>query len=140
MIFLTYLSLYNIVFKPAISTCMMDTPKNYIEQLAEYIRSNLKKGYTLESLKISLEHQGYSKISINNAAELVHKQLSKTAPILKEKPEITYTVIEEPIIVKEQYPKEPAISTIPENFSKPDEQENFPVPARKGFFQRLFGI
>ncbi len=71
----------------------MERPKSYIEQLAEYLKKNLKKGYTLDALRFSLISQGYSKFSVEQAIELMNKQLSAEAPKLKEKPQITYKVI-----------------------------------------------
>jgi len=58
----------------------------YMQQLVNYIKKNIQKGYTLDSLKIALQEQGYSKYSINRAAEIVNKELSKKVPKLKEKP------------------------------------------------------
>ena len=69
--------------------------ESYIQQLANYIKQNLAKGYTLESLKIALEKQEYSKLSIERAIKLVDKQLSEKAPKMKEKPVIKYQVVED---------------------------------------------
>lgn len=69
--------------------------KDYIQQLVVYLRKNLAKGYTLESLKVSLLNQGYSRISIENAIDLVHQQLAAEAPPMKEKPMITYKAFPE---------------------------------------------
>lgn len=73
----------------------MERPKDYIQQLADYIRKNLLKGYTLESLRFSLIGQGYSRISVDNAIELANKQLAANAPLMIEKPQITYRLIPE---------------------------------------------
>jgi hypothetical protein len=67
----------------------------YIKKLVEYFKKNLKKGYTLESLKWALINQGYSRIAINKAIEQVNKELSQEAPILEEKPKITHEIITE---------------------------------------------
>ncbi len=69
--------------------------ENYIQQLAEYIKKNLVKGYTLESLKIALENQDYSKLSIERAIKLAHEQLAAEAPKMKEKPVIKYEIVED---------------------------------------------
>ncbi|MBR9705503.1 hypothetical protein GOV14_00560 [Candidatus Pacearchaeota archaeon] len=74
----------------------MENSKDYIQQLAEYIIKNLAKGYTLESLKVALSYQGYSKISIDNAIKKANSMLADKAPPMKEKPQITYRLIEEP--------------------------------------------
>ena len=66
-----------------------------IEQLAEYITKNLKKGYTLDALRFSLVRQGYSRISIENGIELANKNMASEIPKIKEKPEIIYKVLED---------------------------------------------
>ncbi|OGJ19012.1 hypothetical protein A3K73_07720 [Candidatus Pacearchaeota archaeon RBG_13_36_9] len=68
-------------------------PEGYIQQLADYIKRNLAKGYTLDSLRIALENQDYSKISIEQATGLAHKQLAAEAPKIQEKPVIKYQVV-----------------------------------------------
>lgn len=70
-------------------------PNDYKIKLVEYFKKNLKKGYTSESLKIALFNQGYSKIIIERAWEQANTELSKKAPIVKEKPKITYKVYDE---------------------------------------------
>lgn len=74
----------------------MEKPKDYLQQLADYIKKNLTKGYTIESLKFSLMAQGYSRLSVENAVELANKQLALQLPPVKEKPQITYKIIPEP--------------------------------------------
>lgn len=71
----------------------MIRPEDHIQQIANYIKNNLSKGYTIDSLKFSLMSQGYSRISIDKAIELANEQLAQKAPILKEKPQITYRTI-----------------------------------------------
>ena len=66
---------------------------DYMQQLADYIKKNLSKGYTLDSLKIALEEQDYSRTSIENAIKLANEQLAKSAPEMKEKPKINYEII-----------------------------------------------
>ncbi len=68
----------------------MYQPKDYTQQIAEYIRKNLAKGYTLDSLRFSLKTQGYSRISVENAIDIVNRQLAEKAPLLREKPQIIY--------------------------------------------------
>ena len=43
--------------------------ENYITQLAEYIKKNLRKGYTKESLKWALVNQGHSKLEVEKAMQ-----------------------------------------------------------------------
>ncbi len=69
--------------------------KTHIEQLTDHIKKNIKKGYTPDALKFSLIDQGYTRISVENALELANKQLAEEIPEMKEKPQITYRVIEE---------------------------------------------
>ena len=73
----------------------MNQPKDITGQLVEYIKKNLAKGYNQDTLRFSLMSQGYSKITVENAIERAHKQLSETLPAIKEKPQITYKVITE---------------------------------------------
>ena len=75
----------------------MEKPKSHIDQLAEYIKRNLKKGYTVDALRFSLMSQGYSRLSIENAFALAHEQLSKELQPIKEKPQIIYKIDEEEI-------------------------------------------
>ncbi len=64
--------------------------RSYMEELVSYIKKNLKKGYTKESLKWALISQGYSKIEVEKAINRVDEELSMAAPIIKEKPIIRY--------------------------------------------------
>ncbi|MDP2925441.1 MAG: hypothetical protein Q8N99_03650 [Nanoarchaeota archaeon] len=73
----------------------MHQKEDHIQQLAGYFKKNLSKGYTPDSLKFSLMNQGYSRISIDKSLELANEQLAKIAPILKEKPQITYRIYPE---------------------------------------------
>jgi hypothetical protein len=79
----------------------MNKQEDYIQQLANHIKLNIKKGYTQESLKVSLMNQGYSRISVEKAIDLANKQLAASVPEMKEKPQISYKVEPEmPIIEK----------------------------------------
>lgn len=69
--------------------------EEYKARLAEYFKKNLKKGYTEESLRWALVNQGYSRTLIDSAFERAHKELAAEAPILKEKPIISYEVLDE---------------------------------------------
>ena len=76
---------------------------NYIKNLVDYFKKNLKKGYTSDSLKLALIRQGYSKTTVERAIEQAHKELAEKAPKLKEKPIIKYEIIDEndqPITIK----------------------------------------
>jgi len=71
----------------------MYKPNDYVEQLAEHIEKNILKGYTLDSLRVSLISQGYSRISIEKAIEIANKKLASKIPPMKEKPQITRKII-----------------------------------------------
>ena len=78
---------------------------DYINQVSNYIKRNLKKGYTKESLKWALVDQGHSKLSIEKACKIAEEELAKEAPFLKTKPIIKYEIIEpkiENIKIKKQ--------------------------------------
>ncbi|MDO8563522.1 MAG: hypothetical protein AABW82_01155 [Nanoarchaeota archaeon] len=67
--------------------------KNYIGELSEYMKKNLKKGYTLDSLRWALIDQGHSKLEVAKAMKKVEEDLIREAPVLKTNPDITYEVI-----------------------------------------------
>jgi hypothetical protein len=70
----------------------------YRQRLTEYLRKNLKKGYPVETLRIALINQGYSRQIIDDSIKEVLNQLAKEAPVINEKPEIDHEVIiEEPV-------------------------------------------
>jgi len=71
---------------------MTTNPHN---ELLNYFKKNLSKGYTLESLKIALVKQGYSSVSISRALKEINEELAKKAPVFKEKPKIKYEIIDE---------------------------------------------
>jgi len=79
------------------------------QQLANYIRKNLSKGYTIDALKYSLLGQGYGRTSVEKAIKLANEQMAEVAPKMKEKPQITYTVIgdEEMKQISESIEEEP---------------------------------
>ena len=75
-------------------------------ELVKYFTKNLKKGYPVDSLKWALIKQGYSKIEVERAIETAHKEIAKAAPVLKEKPQIKYEIIDEnnkPITIKKPW-------------------------------------
>lgn len=66
--------------------------KDYISEIGEYVKKNLKKGYTKESLKWALINQGYSRMEVEKAMGAVDIELGKQAPALDSKPVIKYEV------------------------------------------------
>jgi hypothetical protein len=57
-----------------------------IDELSDYARKNLKKGYTKESLRWALINQGYSKLEVDKALNKAEQDLAREAPILKPRP------------------------------------------------------
>lgn len=68
---------------------------NYIQNLVNYMKKNIAKGYTIDSLRIALLRQGYTRTEIDKVIEETHKQLAQEAPKIKEKPVINYELIDE---------------------------------------------
>lgn len=64
------------------------------QQLADYVKKNIAKGYTSDALKFSLIKQGYSRTSVEKSIELANKQLAESAPKMNEKPVVKYEVID----------------------------------------------
>jgi len=76
---------------------------SYKRNVVEYIKKNLAKGYTLDSLRFALVNQGYSRAIVDTAIKQANIELAKKAPILKEKPVIKHEIIDEndkPIKIK----------------------------------------
>lgn len=67
---------------------------DYKEQLIDYFKKNLQKGYTSDSLKFSLVKQGYSRTAVDQAFMEANKVLAEKAPAFKEKPFIKYEVLD----------------------------------------------
>ncbi|MAG28269.1 hypothetical protein CMI47_22320 [Candidatus Pacearchaeota archaeon] len=72
----------------------MFEPKGNLPELRNYIKKNLKKGYTSESLKYALLNQDYSRLEIEKALNQVNKELASKAPQLRTKPKIKYEIVE----------------------------------------------
>lgn len=76
------------------------------KQIKDYLRKNIAKGYSQDTLKFALINQGYSRIIIETCLEEINQELAKDAPVLKEKPEIKYEIIDEndnPIPIKKPW-------------------------------------
>ena len=65
-----------------------------MQEIREYIKRNLKKGYTKESLNWALINQGYSKLEVEKSIKQVDLELANEAPILKTRPIIKHEIIE----------------------------------------------
>lgn len=71
----------------------MKKKEDYLAELVDYIKRNLKKGYTKDSLKWALVAQGHSKLEVEKALKRVDLELAGEAPILNTKPQIKYEVL-----------------------------------------------
>jgi len=87
------------------------TGMNYRRNLVEYLKKNLSKGSTIESLKWALINQGYSRTDIMKATELANKEIAEKVHV-KEKPKIKYEIFD---------------------------KDNKPINMKKPFFKRFFG-
>jgi hypothetical protein len=74
---------------------MAITEKGQNQQLADYVKKNLLKGYTADALKYSLLKQGYSRTSVEKSIELANKQLAESAPKMEEKPVVKWEVVDD---------------------------------------------
>jgi Uma2 family endonuclease len=83
----------------------MRLTETYIAQLADYVKKNLKKGYTKESLKWALVNQGHSKIEVEKAMAKVERDLAAEAPVLRTKPEIKVEIVspEDAVVKKKSF-------------------------------------
>jgi len=63
-------------------------------KIIEYLKKNVRKGYTTDALKYALLNQGYSRVELDFCIEQFQKEMAETAPILKEKPKITYQILD----------------------------------------------
>ena len=79
---------------------------NPTKKLIQYLKKNIAKGYTEDSLRFALIRQGYSRTMVDRAIQQLHRELAQKAPILKEKPVITHQIIDEtnrPITIKKSW-------------------------------------
>ena len=60
----------------------------YIQNLVNYIKKNLGKGYTPDALKFALMSQGYPRMEIEKAMKIVNEEMAMTLPKVPEKPVI----------------------------------------------------
>ena len=79
---------------------------DYKRKLTDYIKKNLSKGYTVDSLKWALIKQGYSRSAVEIAIKNANKELANSAPVLDIRPIIRHEIIDEydkPIIIKKPW-------------------------------------
>ena len=76
----------------------------YRVRLVEYLKKNLKKGYPVDTLRIALINQGYSRPTVDEAVKEAIRAMASDVPIIKEKPEIEHEIIvEEPVVEKKSF-------------------------------------
>ena len=80
------------------------TRDTYKERLKEYIKKNLKKGYTSDTLKYALIKQGYSRVLVEQAINETQKEIAKEVSASQEKPKIKYEAFDEKSISVEKKP------------------------------------
>lgn len=86
--------------------------ENRRRNLVDRVKRNIKKGYTLESLKWAMVGQGYSKAEVNGILEIAEREIKEESPKpkeKKEKPKIKhelYDVDNKPIKITTRKPKE----------------------------------
>jgi len=83
----------------------MQKKGDYIGELASYIKKNLKKGYTLDSLKYALINQGHSKLEVEKALKRAQEDQAREAPVLQTKPSIVYETLDTDSIQVEPDPR-----------------------------------
>jgi hypothetical protein len=62
-------------------------------KVIEYLKKNIKKGYPIETLRIALINQNYSRALIDEAIKEVVNQMAKEVPVIKDKPVIEHEII-----------------------------------------------
>lgn len=60
---------------------------NYIQNLTEYAKRNLKKGYAPDSLRWALINQGHSRIEVDKALSAAQAEVSKEAMVNARRPQ-----------------------------------------------------
>jgi hypothetical protein len=89
--------------------------ENYIKETVDYLKRNMAKGYSLDSLKWALINQGKSRVLIEKSVEIVREEMKKEQEIKSLQSKQVQPQIVEMIREEEQQPR------------------------KKGFFSRIFG-
>ena len=80
--------------------------REHKRKIVEYLKKNLGKKYTPDTLRWALVNQGYSRSIVEEALEMAQKEIAEKAPILKEKPIIRHEIIDEndkPVTIKKSF-------------------------------------
>ena len=59
--------------------------------IVDYVKKNLEKGYTKDSLKWALINQGYMKIEVEKAFRIVEEEMPKMPPLRQEPRQVQVT-------------------------------------------------
>jgi len=73
----------------------MISEKSTNQQLVDYIKKNLAKGYTLDALRYSLVKQGYSRTSVDKSIDTANREMASQAPKMVEKPVVKWETIDD---------------------------------------------
>jgi hypothetical protein len=95
----------------------------YKVKLVEYLKKNLKKSYPVDTLRIALINQGYSRSMIDEALKDAMNEMAKEAPAIKEKPMIEHEVIAESAEMPVLDKKEPLMWKIKRFFKGKKKEE-----------------
>ena len=60
---------------------------NYLQNLVDYAKKNIKKGYSEDSLRWALIGQGHSRIEIDKAISLAKTEIEKERPRMQQPPQ-----------------------------------------------------
>ena len=69
--------------------------EDYVIKLAEYVRKNIAKGYTIDSLRWALINQKHSRTTVEHAVELAQKQLAASAPKIEAPKKVEFVEVAE---------------------------------------------
>lgn len=80
----------------------MKKDEHYLDNLVEYVKRNLKKGYDKDSLKWALINQKHARLEVDKAIRMAEDQIAKDAA--KQKPVVIPKVeIIEPKMEKKSF-------------------------------------
>lgn len=67
--------------------------RGVVDELTDYLKKNMQKGYSRESLRWALVNQGYSRLEVTKALESLDRELTKETQNLSTKPHIEHKLI-----------------------------------------------
>lgn len=72
----------------------MKKDADYLFNLVKYVKNNLSKGYSKDSLRWALVNQGHSKLEIEKAFKRAEEEMTRDNPSSTVKPKISYELVE----------------------------------------------